>query len=136
LLWFVEGGPPQIGAIGSTGAVQELAAPGAYTFLTTGPDGNLWYTELYDNAIARMTPAGVTTEFPVPTSDAYLSDLTAASDGNLWFTEQRAGKIGRITTGGTITEFPVPGGQSPFFIAPPRPARSGSRTSGPTGSAA
>ena len=56
LLWFVEGGPPQIGAIGSTGAVQELAAPGAYTFLTTGPDGNLWFTLSFISEIGSVIP--------------------------------------------------------------------------------
>jgi len=40
-------------------------------FITVGPDGNLWLTEDDDqgtggNAIARLTPSGVFTVFPVP----------------------------------------------------------------------
>ena len=61
--------------------------------ITSGPDGNLWFTELAANKIGRITTGGV---------------ITSGPDGNLWFTEFVANKIGRITTGGTITEYPVP----------------------------
>jgi streptogramin lyase len=36
-------------------------------YITAGPDGNLWFTEFTANNIARMTTAGVITEFPVST---------------------------------------------------------------------
>jgi streptogramin lyase len=71
--------------------------------ITRGPDGNMWATT--GNAIARITPSGVITQFPLP--DGYSGgSITAGSDGNLWFTEDSA--IGRITPSGTITEFPYP----------------------------
>ena len=38
------------------------------TAITTGPDGNLWATESQGNAIARITPTGTATEFPLPTA--------------------------------------------------------------------
>src|SRR6266568_664231 len=50
--------------------------------ITTGPDGNLWFTE-----------------FAVPTSGSQPHGITAGSDGNLWFTEPGANKIGRIAPG-------------------------------------
>src|SRR5262245_26211248 len=31
--------------------------------ITTGPDGNLWYTSFNNGKIGRVTPAGVVTEF-------------------------------------------------------------------------
>ena len=63
----------------------------------------MWATA--GTAIARITPSGVITQFPLP--DGYSGgSITAGSDGNLWFTEDSA--IGRITPSGTITEFPYP----------------------------
>ena len=75
--------------------------------ITSGPDGNLWFTELTGHRIGRATPAGVIMEFPVPTSVS-LFGITAGPDGNLWFADANANFIGRITPAGVITEFPVP----------------------------
>ena len=75
--------------------------------ITTGPDGNLWFTEGNANKIGRITPAGVITEFNVPTVNSLPYGITAGPDGNLWFTEPGVNKIGRITTAGVITEFPI-----------------------------
>jgi streptogramin lyase len=72
--------------------------------ITAGPDGNLWFAEFTAGKIGRITPAGVITEFSIP-SGALPWDIAAGPDGNLWFTEQFGGKIGRITPAGVITEF-------------------------------
>src|SRR5262249_5768865 len=70
-------------------------------------DGNVWFTEprTNGNRIGRITPAGVITEFDLPTANSSPTDITAGPDGNLWFTEWGNGKIGRITPDGAITEF-------------------------------
>ena len=39
------------------------------------------------NKIGRITPAGVITEFPIPTAQQRPYGITAGPDGNLWFTE-------------------------------------------------
>ena len=75
--------------------------------ITSGPDGNLWFTENTGNNIGRITPGGTVTEFPVPTSASGLTGITTGPDGNLWFTEHDVSKIGKITPSGTITEFPL-----------------------------
>ncbi len=75
--------------------------------ITTGSDGNLWFTEL-TGRIGRITPTGMVTEFAIPTVNSNPRAITAGSDGNLWFTEGSGNKIGRITPTGTITEFDVP----------------------------
>ena len=75
--------------------------------LTTGSDGNLWSTALFAHSIARITPQGAVTLFPVRRAKA-LYGITAGPDGNLWFTDLRADFIGRITTSGHISEFHVP----------------------------
>ena len=66
--------------------------------------------EFAANKIGRITPAGIITEFPIPTphSSPDGSEITAGPDGNLWFAENAANKIGRMTTSGDFTEFAVP----------------------------
>ncbi|HEX9149352.1 MAG TPA: hypothetical protein VF958_09350, partial [Thermoanaerobaculia bacterium] len=79
-----------------------------------GSDGNLWFTENGNTNLAelgrigRITPAGVITEFPIPTPESQPIDIAAGPDGNLWFTESYANKIGRITPSGVVTEFIIP----------------------------
>lgn len=91
--------------------------------IVSGPDGNLWFTELSGNRIGRITPLGVVDEVTAGITGGFLAGITAGPDGNLWFTEQ-SGQIGRITPVGVVTEFSVgvsPNAQ-PFAI-----------TSGPDG---
>jgi virginiamycin B lyase len=72
--------------------------------IVTGPDGNLWIT--LDGGIAKMTPSGKATAYPISTPGADLGYIAVGSDGNLWFTEHFANQFARITPDGTITEFP------------------------------
>ena len=83
--------------------------------IAAGPDGNLWFAELSGNKIGRITPAGVITEFLVPSSSSTPYAIAAGPDGNLWFTEQ-AGRIGRITSAGVVTEFLIPSLASSYAI--------------------
>jgi len=75
--------------------------------MVLGPDHNLWAPDASGNVIARFTPSGVQTIFPIPTASASAQGIVAGPDGALWFTEYGGGKIGRITTAGSITEYPV-----------------------------
>lgn len=103
------------GVAGSSGPVAAEAAraapamsAGAGPFgITTGPDGNLWFTEIDGgNRIGRVTPQGAVTEFSRGISPgAGPAWITTGPDGNLWFTEARGDRIGRITTRGVVTEF-------------------------------
>ena len=77
---------------------------GQPTAITTGSDGNLWFTESANpGAIGRMTTAGVLTEFTggALTHDGDPTDIVAAGDGNLYFTENHGpGELGQITPAG------------------------------------
>ncbi|MHB8599903.1 MAG: Vgb family protein [Ktedonobacteraceae bacterium] len=67
--------------------------------ITTGSDGNLWFTEYYQ--IGKITTSDSVFEYPLPTgSSNNLPDQITSSpeDGNLWFTEFSGSNIGRITT--------------------------------------
>ena len=86
--------------------------------LTSGPGGNLWFTEQENSyttgqkpAVGEITPSGVTQLYPLPqetTLDPNLGVQTdpsviIAEDGTLWFGEN--GAIGQITTSGTIQQY-------------------------------
>jgi len=91
--------------------------------ITSGPEGNLWFTEGGLNAIGRITPNGQITEFQLPRAHCWPRRITLGPDGNIWFTEsphryfpntmgegEGGPAIGRITPSGQITEFPLPEG--------------------------
>jgi virginiamycin B lyase len=96
-------------------------------FITVGPDGNLWLTEDDDqgtggNAVARLTPSGVSTVFPLPHALSSAEGIVAGPDGRLWFTEFGSGgnRIGSIdpsapNPGTTIQEYTLTG-TGPFGI--------------------
>ena len=107
-------------------------SPSAFpAYITAGPDGNLWFTEVNTSKIGRITTDGVVTEFSAGiTPNSGPTGITVGPDGNLWFAEQAdsngssGGRIGRITTDGVVTEFQtgLVSPESPFGI-----------TSGPDG---
>jgi uncharacterized protein (TIGR03437 family) len=81
--------------------------------IAAGPDGNMWISG--NRYIGRVTPAGVITAFPIPTSNDTSYSITPGPDGAMWFTETplnsggpRFAKIGRITMAGVITEYSLP----------------------------
>jgi virginiamycin B lyase len=132
-IWFADQGPIGGGALSGNGSIGRITMSGVITkfsvptpnsepsFITTGPDGALWYTYGNDqnigiNKIGRITTAGVVSEFSIPTPSSAPGGIVSGPDGALWFTEVGASKIGRITTSGTITEYPLPAGTAPLLI--------------------
>ncbi len=127
-LWFAvidSSGYVSIGRITPSGAVSLFNVPGyfdAIAGLTSGPNGNVWFTEEEDGinagekpAVGEISPAGVTTLHPIPQGttldpdvgvDADPEALTAGPGGAMWFTEDEA--IGRITPSGAIQRIPLP----------------------------
>ncbi len=77
--------------------------------LAAGPDGNLWEVESELGNVARVTTAGVITEFPTNLKANCTSIIANGPDGALWFTEGAMNAIGRITTAGSLTYLPGTG---------------------------
>jgi len=119
-LWFTESNKGMLGSLDIFApGVRQTQAAGASTpgftsmkvpghsrpqTLAEGPDGALWFTDTYANAIGRISPAGKLKQFKLtPGSQPY--GITTGPDGALWFTEEGFNKIGRITTTGKVTEF-------------------------------
>src|SRR5438105_7023575 len=104
--------------------------PGATGFspnaIVTGPDGNLWFTDVGGNAIWRFDPLTTTyTKFPVPTRGAFSGNvqptgIVVGPDGNIWFTENNAERgLARVTI-------------DPLVQLSPSPANFGSHAPGST----
>lgn len=131
-IWFTESSSNKIGEINTTThAITEFpvaptsvtsggivtSSPATPKGITTGPDGNIWFTEVYGSRIGRLNPStGTITEFDVPVTIVNgigLYDtpwgIVAGPDGNLWYTgrgDTSITKIGRINPStGVITEF-------------------------------
>src|SRR5260370_17311207 len=81
--------------------------------ITAGPDGNLWFTEFYDNVVGRITAKGTSTLFRLNTMNS-ATYITNGSDGALWLTllndvgGSTTNQIGLLTTSGKLTTFTVP----------------------------
>jgi len=74
--------------------------------ITSGPDGNIWFTE-DAGKVSKITPAGVITEFPVGLNEQPL-EITPGPDGRLWFSDYTFGKVGAITTAGVVSLYTLP----------------------------
>jgi virginiamycin B lyase len=101
-MWFGEAGDGcptpmganKIGRITMSGAITEYQIPtpptgtnsgGNVSGMVVGADG-LWFIERTNPLIARVTPAGVITEFPVALTNVNLYRIVATPDGRIWFT--------------------------------------------------
>ncbi|HEX5375223.1 MAG TPA: hypothetical protein VFW48_03605, partial [Solirubrobacterales bacterium] len=121
-IWFTEPGAQKVGHIDPSEpetSLTEISVPGMpaeplfKSHIAAGPDGNLWVA-LSSGGIARITPAGVVTEYPTSTegfnAGADICSVTAGPDGNVWFGDCGTTKaVGRITPAGVVTEFEVVG---------------------------
>ncbi|MBV9646414.1 MAG: hypothetical protein JO043_03025, partial [Candidatus Eremiobacteraeota bacterium] len=79
--------------------------------ITSGADGNLWFTEGEQTGhpwnIERITLHGAITKFWLGRNDIGFSGLALGSDGNMWITEGEK-KLARVTPNGDVTEFFIP----------------------------
>jgi streptogramin lyase len=98
-----------------------VPTPSATTWsITSGSDGNLWFTERDGNKVGMINPTThAISEFTVPTASSSPIGITSGPDGNLWLTENASGKLGEINpTTHAITEFLIPStGAAPWAIS-------------------
>jgi streptogramin lyase len=80
-------------------------AGGEPAYVTAGPDGNLWVTNIHADEIERVNTEGQRTgEFQIPIPDAEPYEIISGPEGLLWFTELAGDAIGTITTSGEVNE--------------------------------
>ena len=126
LAWVLAGLIALGGAQASSAAISEFALPTAGSSpagITSGPDGNLWAAEPGSDRLARITSAGVVTEFTVPAGRGPVD--VASLGGFVWFTERTGDRIGRLDPAAgsdanvqaSVNEFIIPGvGSQPTGI--------------------
>jgi virginiamycin B lyase len=113
-LWTV--GFDDVSRVTTAGVVTPYALPTPITVsgshLTAGPDGNVWVENPTGALLARVTPAGAITEFPVGPG-GQLFGIAAGHDHHIWFTRQGGApgqnSIGRMTLSGvpsTVVQLP------------------------------
>src|SRR3954454_10155128 len=84
--------------------------------IVTGPDGNLWFTELRASKLGRITTTGVLTEYPI---DGGPVGITVGNDCQLYVVLSNAGDAARVDLDGTVTgRWDLPGANVPLQIAP------------------
>ncbi|MHB8895679.1 MAG: Vgb family protein [Candidatus Geothermincolia bacterium] len=85
--------------------------------MTQGPDGNMWFAEYGTGKLAKITQAGVITEYPVGGASDGLFDVASGPDGYVWFTMMTANLVGKIKPDGTGARFwAEPAGSYPTCI--------------------
>ena len=137
-LWFTEAsGRGKIGRISIDGVITTFPLPttppngfptpgivpgGQPTWITTGPDGNLWFTVDFvgpseqitpsgigdgiapSQQIGQITPSGAVQEFDTGLpSGVTFNGITEGPDKAAWFADSEG--VGRITTSGVVTLF-------------------------------
>jgi virginiamycin B lyase len=120
---FGTGGLPGTGGVrGTGGAIAPAGTGGAILPLivefpiptegadprriTTGPDGNLWFTECRPDQLGRLSPTGEFAEFTmhfVDTRHRCPQGIAAVAE-DLWYTVSLTGWIGVATTAGNVNE--------------------------------
>lgn len=104
-LWVTEvrGGAPwggELARLTPSGKFTEFRIPNAgYLWqITAGRDGSLWFID--DNKVARMSSAGVVTEYKIPAFDGSPTSITASgtiTNLSIWFLTLDGGVIGVLT---------------------------------------
>jgi virginiamycin B lyase len=87
----------------------ELPGPGSFpTRLAVGPEGNVWFTEMQEDRVGRITPAGAIQMFQLPPGARPL-EIVLGADGNLWVNKESddPAALARIDPSGQYTEFPL-----------------------------
>ena len=114
---------PAAASAGVTEFTSGLMPGGEPADITTGPDGNLWFTQ-EQGAIGSITPTGAITEYlagltPGLPLGRSPRQITAGPDGALWFTVQgNKDAIARLDPAtGTVKEFQLPSSREPTGIA-------------------
>ncbi len=120
-VWFSEAGSDRIGRIAMNGVISELPVHSGSYGIATGPEGDIWFAEERQGRarIARITPAGALSEFPLARAYREPSALVAGPGADLWFLDSgpAGAAIARITPGGAVAEFPLSRHRAPAGLA-------------------
>ncbi len=136
-VWFMEDATGKIGRITPQGQVTEFttgfSTKAAPFVIAAGPDGNIWVGQGFGgltgnegyNRIARVTPAGVVTQFSGDvenlTTPGPITGIHAGVGETVWFTQQGTNFINKLSLAQEtpLTSSVLPGGRT---VTPGTPA--------------
>ncbi|MDA4896115.1 virginiamycin B lyase, partial [Streptomyces sp. MS2A] len=67
------------------------------SIITSGIDGELWFTEYKAGKIGKITPQGKITEYALPPGAAPFG-IAAGCDDAMWYTDMAGHQIGRLSS--------------------------------------
>lgn len=110
-MWFVEAvsdGRTYLARMTLAGTVtNEFYIPGGISAMTSGPDGNIWFTQ--PGNVGKITLQGAMTLYPISPTSAEMRGITTGADGNLWITDMSLNQIIRVSPAGAVIGlFPIP----------------------------
>lgn len=91
-------------------SIYQLQSHTGPTMLVTGPDHNLWFSNVGSHTVGRLEVATHQVRmFPFPQPHTRVLVMAAGPDGNVWYGDGNSrGQLGKITPAGKITEFDMP----------------------------
>src|SRR5712692_3614646 len=88
--------------------------------IAAGPDGNVWYFDVGQSLVGRVTPTGSIKQFAVPGAGAGSEAIAAGLDGNVWMVARGEMNgpdwILKVSPAGAITRYPLANGVGPEGI--------------------
>jgi virginiamycin B lyase len=82
------------------------------SFIATGPDGALYFTEAASGEVGQYNHESVR-QIAMPSPTSRPTDITAGPDGAMWVSEPGADRVARVTTTGAVSEVALPVGAAP-----------------------
>jgi virginiamycin B lyase len=77
----------------------KMTAPNSFPYdLVLDGNGNVWFTELYNNSIGELTTQGSLFRFPVP-EHGEPAGITIDNSGRIWFSLPNSQEIGSLSQG-------------------------------------
>jgi len=77
--------------------------------IISGPDGNIWYSDVSQTSLGRITPSGMITEIQAGMD---TTAIAVGPDGNFWYIGGSYGtdtsNFGKVTPGGVRTTYTLP----------------------------
>jgi virginiamycin B lyase len=74
---------PAFAAPSVTGVFKPASEIGQNSKIVAGPDGNMWFTEEGAKDVAKITPAGVITEYELPGTESPIG-IAPGPEGRMW----------------------------------------------------
>jgi virginiamycin B lyase len=105
-LWYTTA--ENIGRISPDGVMQPPFNRPIWDRFTIGPDGDIWFTQSFENRIGRMATDGSITHYPLPQGQGGPVEIAASPSGDIWFSFGQG--LGRLSSDASFSQFPLPDG--------------------------